>query len=99
MSDALEIQALVETWARAYEVPREAVIRQIPIAYAWCMSNKNKQPKKNVIRFLFNFMRLAKKYGNLTTTEKKLYQEAPAAAEDMSFEEMRQIRLKNMGGR
>lgn len=95
--EALEIQALVETWARAYEVPREAIIRQIPIAYAWAMSNKNKAPKKNIIRYLFNFMRKAKEFGNLTVAPKSQIYKEEIVEEDMTIEEMRKIREENMG--
>ena len=95
MSHSLEILALVETWARAYNVSREAILRQIPIAYAWCQSNKNKAPKKNVIRFLFNFMRKAKEFGNLKVEQPgKLYKEAPAQ-EDMTLDELAEIRRRN----
>ena len=97
MPEALEIQALIETWARAYDVPREAIIRQIPIAYAWCMSNKNKQPKKNVIRFLFNFMRKAKEFGNLTVAPKQNLYKEEKTDDDMTIEEMQEIRRRNLG--
>lgn len=98
MPEALEIQALIDTWAWAYQVPREAIIRQIPIAYAWAQSNKNKAPKKNVIRYLFNFMRKANEFGNLKIREpEKTYKEAHPE-EDMSVDEMISIRKQNMKG-
>lgn len=97
MPYSLEIMALIDTWARAYRVPREAIIRQIPIAFAWSKSNKNKAPKKNVIRFLFNFMRKAQEFGNLRVP--------PAAGPqpkdletDLTYEEAVAIRKQNMGG-
>ncbi len=97
MPDALEIQALVNTWARAYDVSPEAIKRQIPIAYGWAVSNKNKAPKKNVIRYLFNFMRKAKEFGNLVekSIDRTYHETLPE--EEMSVEEMKAIREKNMG--
>ena len=65
MPEALEVMALVETWAKAYEVGREAILRHIPIAYAWCQSNPKNAPKRNVTRFLHTWMRNAKKWNNL----------------------------------
>lgn len=76
--------ALIESWARAYEVPREAIIRQIPIAYAWSQSNKNKGPRTQITRFLFTWMRHAKKYGNLGTKEpNRLWKEVIPKEEDI----------------
>lgn len=97
MPEALEIQALVDTWARAYEVPREAILRQIPIAYAWAQSNKKAGPKKHVIRYLFNFMRKAKEFGNLTVKAKEIIFKEQPVADDLTFEEMVEIRKRNMG--
>jgi hypothetical protein len=97
MPEALEIQALIDTWARSYEVPREAIIRQIGLAYAWAQSNKKRAPKKQVTRFLNNWMRLAQKHGNLVK-EHKNYEEK-VVQEDMTFEEMQEIRRKNLGNR
>lgn len=94
MPEALEIQALVDTWARAYKVPREAIVRQIPIAYAWAMSNKNKAPKTRVLRFLHTFMRKAKEFGNLTVeTKKQNFKEAkPVDEEVMTSDDFRRMR-------
>ncbi len=96
MPEAIEIMALVETWAKAYGVPREAIVRQIPIAYAWAQSNKKKAPKRNILRFLFNWMQQAKRWGNLKVPEKPQVR-APDPAPDMTVEEMIAIRKANMG--
>lgn len=95
MPESIEIMALIDTWARAYEVPREAILRQIPIAYAWVMSNKNKAPKKQVIRYLFNFMRKAKEFGNLKSEAPKPAPAQPDPEPDLTLDEMRAIRQKN----
>lgn len=97
MPEALQIQMMIDVWARGYDVPREAVIRQIPIAYAWAQSNPKKAPRKNILRYLNTFMRKAQEFGNL-----KVPAPRPAAlptdlAVDMTPEEMVEIRKKNMG--
>jgi hypothetical protein len=96
MPDALEIMALIETWARAYEVPREAILRQIPIAYAWSRSNKRRAPKKQVTRFLHTWMRNAKGWGNLVVAQPDRRYRAEEPEPDMTVEEMREIRRQNM---
>lgn len=96
MPEALEIQMLVDVWAQAYEVPREAVIRQIPIAYAWAMSNKKKAPKKRVTRFLHTFMKKAKEFGNLTVKSKDVYREEKPDSEVMTAEDFQRMR-ENIG--
>jgi hypothetical protein len=97
MPEALEIQMLVDVWARAYEVPREAIVRQIPIAYAWAMSNKNKAPKTRICRYLHMFMKKAKEYGNLTVKPKGSPYKEASVKDDLTYEEMVEIRKRNMG--
>lgn len=95
---AMKIFPLIEEWAAAYDVPREAIIRQLSWAHGWCLSNPKRAPKKDIVRFLFNWMRLAKKMGNLVT-EKVVAPRPQDEEPDMSFEEMVEIRKQNMGGR
>lgn len=84
MPEALEIMMLIEVWAKAYEVPREAIIRQIPIAYAWSQSNGKKAPKKHIVRFLFTWMKSAKRWGNLAPREpNRLWKEVIPKEEDI----------------
>ena len=89
-----QITALLSEWAQAYEVSESAIERQISIAHAWCNANPKKAPKKDPVRFLHNWMRIAKKMGNLVT-KRSSYQESKSN-EDMSFEEMVAIRKSNM---
>lgn len=96
MPEALDIMALVGTWAQAYEVPRDAIVRQIPIAYAWARANKKQAPKKQITRFLHTWMRNAKKWGNLVVAQPDRRYKDSIPDEDMTFEEMIAIRQKNM---
>lgn len=61
----MQIVLLIDEWARAYDVPRSEIIRQLPWAHGWCVTNPKKAPKKNVVRFLFNWLRKANQMGNL----------------------------------
>jgi len=91
-----EIISLVPEWAHAFEVETVAILRQIPIAHAWCNSNPRKAPKKDPVRFLHNWMRIAKKMGTLVSKEPDRRYKEQAAAMDMSVEEMIEIRKRNM---
>lgn len=93
---AMTIMTLVPQWADAYEVPRDAIVNQIYIAHAWADSNPKKSPKKNMPRFLFSWMASAKRYGNLRTPQKPPAPRAPEPERDMTVEEMREIRRRNM---
>ena len=95
-SHAMQIIHLIPQWSFANEVSPEAITRQLYIAHAWCDSNPKRAPKKDPARFLWSWMRQAKKYGNLTATPRDTtYREAPTQ-EDMTVEEMIAIRRQNM---
>ncbi len=94
---AFEISLLMPQWARAHQVPCDAIINQIYIAHAWADSNPKKAPKKNITRYLFNWMAQAKRYGNLKVPEKRVQAVKAVIPEpDMTFEEMQAIRKQNM---
>ena len=95
---SFRIVSLIPEWARAYQVPEQAILRQLSYAHAWINANPRKAPKRDPVRFLFNWMRLAQKYGNLKVPEpsKKVQ---PEKEPDMSFEEMVSIRKRNLGER
>lgn len=91
------ILCLIPEWAAAYEVDPAAIERQLPIAHIWCQSNPKRAPRRDVVRFLHNWMRIAKERGTLVTQEpdRKYRETIPEA--DMSIEEMIEIRKQNMG--
>jgi hypothetical protein len=64
-NDTLRIISLIPEWSRAYAVPESAIIHQLAYAHGWILTNPKKAPKKDVVRFLFNWMRAAQKHGNL----------------------------------
>lgn len=93
-----EIVGLITEWARAYEVEPAAIERQIPIAHAWINSNPKKAPKKDPVRFLNNWMRLAKKMGNLVAKQPDRKYKEPAPEDEVmsgdDFAKMRQALKK-----
>lgn len=96
-SDQFGIVSKIPNWAFTFAVEREDVERQIMFAHGWCENNPKKAPKKNVMRFLYNWMLIANRKGSLVPKrEDRKYKELPVE-EDMTFEEMQAIRKKNMG--
>lgn len=88
-----QIMSLVDDWAGAFEVPRESIERQIPIAHSWCQSNPRKAPKRNVPRFLFNWMSKAKQYGSLGNHKRVSYkEEKPEEDEVMTADDFAAMR-------
>jgi hypothetical protein len=61
----MQILAMVPEWAMAYDVPEAEILRQIPWAHGWILSNPRKAPKKDMVRFLFNWMRKSHQMGTL----------------------------------
>ena len=92
--DAFKIFSLIDEWACAYEARREDILRQLPIAHAWVMSNPKRAPKSQIGRFLNAWMRTAKKFGNLTARESRVsYKETlPDAADVMTAEDWAKMR-------
>jgi hypothetical protein len=91
---SVRIFELIPIWAHAYQVDEQAVMRQIPIAYAWYLANPSKFPKKNVCRALNTWMKKAKEFGNLMPTQNsKLYKEnIPPESERLTYEEIQAMK-------
>lgn len=88
-----EIMSKVSEWAHAYGVPVEAVERQIPVSHAWCNANPKKAPKSDPVRFLFNWMRIAKSMGNLTVNAPGIpFKEAAPGDEVMSGDDFKRMK-------
>lgn len=92
---SVSIFQMIPVWAKAFQVDEMAIMRQIPIAHAWADSNSKKAPKKNMIRFLFNWMTRAQKFGNLVAKSKDLsYKESRPEDEELltgdDFKRMRE---------
>jgi hypothetical protein len=93
-ANAFEIFKMIPLWAGAFEVSQESILRQIPIAHAWADSNPSRAPRKNIIRFLFNWLTKAQKYGNLSAVRSSYKEHKPREEEIMTgedFAKMRQI--------
>lgn len=90
---AYSIIQMIPVWAQALQVDEQAIIRQIAWAHGWCESNKAKAPKKNMVRFLFNWMVRAKKLGNLVSvTKHDLYKEPEPEGEVMDGDDFKRMR-------
>jgi hypothetical protein len=88
-----EIVCKVPEWAKAYGVEPMAIERQVLIAEAWCNSNPKKAPKKNVIRFLFNWISKAQKMGNLVANHRSFKETRASDDELVSGEDFKALRL------
>jgi hypothetical protein len=91
---ACRINELIPVWAQSYQVSTAAIERQILFAAGWCASNPRRAPKRDVVRFLFNWMSKAKKMGNLV--EEKKIMPIVEIEPDLSYEEMVAIRKQNI---
>lgn len=94
---AAEIESLIDEWAAAYDVPNDAIIRQISVAHAWCNANPKKAPKDRITRFLWNWMGKAREWGNLKSAQRPTIKPKEDDNRDMTYDEMVAIRRKNMG--
>ena len=90
--ESVRILDLIPQWARAYDADEKDVIRQIPIAHAWLVSNKAKY--RDMTLYLNNWMRKANEYGNLKQAIKgRTYEEKkPREDEIMSGDDWAAIR-------
>ena len=89
-----QILKLIPEWAQVYQVSQEAVMRQIQWAHAWCNANPRKAPKKDPVRFLGNWMRIAKQMGTLVShpRETAYREEKPSEEELPGPEEFKKFR-------
>lgn len=91
----IQINRLIPQWAFAHQVSEDEIVRHIYQAHAWCDSNPKKAPQKNPVRFLWSYLRLAKKYGNLVATRRDTtYRDEPVEG-DMTVDELIAIRKQN----
>lgn len=75
---------MIPEWAKAYGVPEAAILRQIPFAHAWCNANPTKAPKKDPVRFLNNWLRIAQRMGSLVAHQSnRTYREKIPKNEDL----------------
>ena len=93
-----EIVTRVPDWARVYQVPSDAIERQIGIAHEWARNNPKRAPKKDILRYLHNWMAIAHRSGSLLNKEThRLYKENSPEDEIMSGDDFKRMResLKN----
>jgi hypothetical protein len=92
-NDAAEIFQMIERWSDSLQVDPKAILRQIPIAHGWCDSNPKKAPRRDILRFLFNWMKKAQQLNHLVVQPKvQTYKPPPIEGELMTAEDFRKIR-------
>lgn len=93
-SRQLQIVSMISIWAQGFQVDLAAIERQIPIAHAWADSNPKRAPKRNMVRFLFNWMTRAQRWGNLVVKQRDLSYKETQAPEDeiMTGDDFRRMR-------
>ena len=92
-----QIVCQISTWAEVFEAEPKEIERQIGIAHAWADNNPKKAPRKNVMRFLNNWMQIADRKGSMRKSASPPAPKPPESEPNMTFEEMVSIRQKNMG--
>lgn len=92
-----EITCKLSEWARTFEVDEVEIERQILYAAGWIQNNPKKAPKKDMMRFLYNWLLIAKRKGSLIAKRQDItYKEKPSEDdEELSLDEMREIRRRN----
>jgi hypothetical protein len=93
--NALEIVCKVPEWSEIFKVEPQEIERQIGWAHGWCDCNKARAPKRNVMRFIYNWLCIAQRKGSFLKQPRKNFKEADWTP-DMTFEEMVEIRRRNM---
>lgn len=86
----------IPIWAQAYKVENEEIERQILLAHAWAENNPKRAPKKDMLRYLNNWMSIADVKGSMRRGVSAPIKRAPEPEPDMTPEEMHEITLRNM---
>lgn len=92
---SFKIAEQITVWSKAFQVEPGEIERQIAIAHAWCENNKAKAPKKDIMRFLNNWMQIADRKHSLRRGTPKVEPREPDPEPDMSVEELIAIRKAN----
>lgn len=96
---SMEIVCKVSEWESLFHVDREEIKRQIGLAHGWIDVNPKKAPKKNVMRYLYNWLCIAQRKGSLLQRPREVFKELEPESEVMTgddFAKMREaIRGKN----
>lgn len=95
----LDIHCQIPVWADAYRVEQTEIERQIDMAHVWAVNNPKRAPRKDIMRYLNNWMALAEQKGSMRRQDRRSGQDRrvvnPDPEPDMSYEEMVEIRKRN----
>src|SRR4029077_7578697 len=88
-----KILFMISSWSTCFQAPPEQIERQIPIAHAWCDHNPRKAFKKDPVRFLFNWLKIADRKGTLQHHRSFVYQEQrPPESEQLTYEDIQAMK-------
>ena len=91
--ETIGIVCRVTEWANLFGVEMEEIERQIMLAHGWADNNPKKAPKKNILRYLYNWMLIADRKGSLRKKPLRNYREnRPPEEEWMTGEDFRRLR-------
>lgn len=77
--EALAIVCKIPEWADdVFKVNAEEIERQIHLAHGWADANPKKAPKKNIIRYLYNWLLIAQRKGSLLKKQRENFKETVA---------------------
>lgn len=92
----MQIVCRIPEWVDIFDVPQGEIERQLALAHGWADNNPKKAPKTNMMRYLYNWLLIAQRKGSLLKKPRENWSEEKTS-DEMSFEEMREIRRRNMG--
>jgi hypothetical protein len=93
--ESLGIVCKVPEWADLiFKVGLEEIERQIHLAHGWADANPRKAPKKNMVRYLYNWLLIAQRKGSLLQKPRENYQEIKTVDDEImtgdDFSKMRE---------
>lgn len=89
------ILLMISIWAACFQVEPEQIERQIPIAHEWCERNPRKAFKKDAVRFLFNWLKIADRKGSLKHRPAAFYREYIPPIEDrLTYDDIQKAKGK-----
>ena|SRR6266446_6230044 len=89
---AFEIVTRIGDWAWCYEVDCKDIERQVAIAHMWIVNNPKRAPRKDIMRFLNNWMSIASRIGSLSRKTATFKESLPDPQDVMSGNDFARMR-------
>lgn len=88
-----EIVTRLTEWAETFDTTPAEIERQIGLSWGWIVNNPKKGPKKNIMRYLYNWMLIAQRKGSLLKRPRENFKETKidenAVMDESDFAKMR----------